>query len=255
MTHLVIMAAGTGGHIIPGLAVAREMKARGWTVSWLGTTTGMETQLVPKAGLPLDTIAFAGLRGKGLFGWLTGGLRLQKAFWDCRRILRQRAADVVLGMGGYVCFPGGLMAAALGKPLMLVNADAGCCCRTSGCCRWPTAWPSASTALRRRARRTPSSPATRCAPRSKRCGRRNSASPAAAGRCAAGRRRQPGGARAQRPLPAALALIPAGQRPQVTHQTGNAHLADVKPPTTKPACRPRCCPSSRTWPRGWPPAT
>ena len=124
MSHLVIMAAGTGGHIIPGLAVAREMKARGWSVSWLGTRTGMENQLVPKAGIALDTIAFSGLRGKGWFGWLTGGLRLQKAFWTCHAILRRRAADAVLGMGGYVCFPGGLMASALSKPLMLVNADA-----------------------------------------------------------------------------------------------------------------------------------
>ncbi|HNU10222.1 MAG TPA: undecaprenyldiphospho-muramoylpentapeptide beta-N-acetylglucosaminyltransferase [Rubrivivax sp.] len=124
MSHLVIMAAGTGGHIIPGLAVAREMAARGWTLSWLGTTQGMENALVPKAGIELDAIGFSGLRGKGLWGWFTGGLRLQKAFWECRRILRRRAADAVLGMGGYVCFPGGLMAAALGKPLVLVNSDA-----------------------------------------------------------------------------------------------------------------------------------
>jgi UDP-N-acetylglucosamine--N-acetylmuramyl-(pentapeptide) pyrophosphoryl-undecaprenol N-acetylglucosamine transferase len=72
----------------------------------------------------MDTIAFSGLRGKGLLHTATGGLRLLKAFWDCLRILRRRGADVVLGMGGYVCFPGGLMASLLGKPLMLVNADA-----------------------------------------------------------------------------------------------------------------------------------
>ena len=122
--HLVIMAAGTGGHIMPGLAVAREVRRRGWTVSWLGTSHGMENRLVPPAGLEMDTIAFSGLRGKGLLHTATGGLRLLKAFWDCLRILRRRGADVVLGMGGYVCFPGGLMASLLGKPLMLVNADA-----------------------------------------------------------------------------------------------------------------------------------
>jgi UDP-N-acetylglucosamine--N-acetylmuramyl-(pentapeptide) pyrophosphoryl-undecaprenol N-acetylglucosamine transferase len=122
--HLVIMAAGTGGHIMPGLAVAREARSRGWTVSWLGTTHGMENRLVPPASIPMDTIAFSGLRGKGLLHTATGGLRLLKAFWDCLRILRRRGADVVLGMGGYVCFPGGLMASLLGKPLMLVNADA-----------------------------------------------------------------------------------------------------------------------------------
>ena len=124
MNHLVIMAAGTGGHVIPGIAVAQEMLHRGWTVSWLGTTHGMENRLVPSAGIVLDAINFSGMRGKGLVHTLTGGLRLLKAFWDCLGILRQRSASAVLGMGGYVCFPGGLMASLLGKPLVLVNADA-----------------------------------------------------------------------------------------------------------------------------------
>ena len=124
MSHLVVMAAGTGGHVIPGLAVARELQSRGWSVSWLGTRTGMENRLVPPTGIPLDTIGFSGLRGKGLVHTMTGGMRLLGAFWSCLSILRRRRADVVLGMGGYVCFPGGLMAAALGKPLALVNSDA-----------------------------------------------------------------------------------------------------------------------------------
>jgi len=124
MSHLVIMAAGTGGHIIPGLAVAQEMQSRGWTISWLGTAQGMENRLVPPAQIPLDTIGFSGLRGKGFIHTLTGGIRLLKAFGDCLGILRKRGADAVLGMGGYVCFPGGLMASLLNKPLMLVNADA-----------------------------------------------------------------------------------------------------------------------------------
>ncbi len=124
MTHLVIMAAGTGGHIMPGLAVAREVQRRGWTVSWLGTATGMENTLVPPTGIALDTLAFSGLRGKGLLHMMTGGLRLLKAMWDSAAILRRRGASAVLGMGGYVCFPGGWAAAALGRPLMLVNADA-----------------------------------------------------------------------------------------------------------------------------------
>ena len=80
MKHLVIMAAGTGGHVMPGLAVAAEMQRRGWSVSWLGTTTGMENRLVPKAGLALDRIAFAGLRGKGLVGNLRGALQMLAAF-------------------------------------------------------------------------------------------------------------------------------------------------------------------------------
>ena len=122
--HLVVMAAGTGGHVIPGLAVAREMLARGWTVSWLGTTHGMENKLVPPSGIAMDNIAFSGVRGKGLLHTLSGGVRLLAAFWACARILRARRADAVLGMGGYVCFPGGLMASLLSRPLVLVNADA-----------------------------------------------------------------------------------------------------------------------------------
>ena len=122
--HLIIMAAGTGGHVIPGLAVAKEMQKRGWTISWLGTKQGMENKLVPPSGIPMDTIAFSGLRGKGLMHTLTGGFRLLGAFWSCLQIIRKRKANAVLGMGGYVCFPGGLMASLLSKPLMLVNADA-----------------------------------------------------------------------------------------------------------------------------------
>ena len=124
MPHLVIMAAGTGGHIMPGLAVAREMQGRGWSVSWLGTSHGMENRIVPPTRIPLDTLSFSGLRGKGLLHTATGGLRLLKAFWDAFGILRRRGANAVLGMGGYVCFPGGLMASLLNKPLVLVNADA-----------------------------------------------------------------------------------------------------------------------------------
>lgn len=122
--HLVIMAAGTGGHVMPGLAMAQEMRQRGWSVSWLGTRQGMENRLVPPAGIALDAIGFSGLRGKGLLHAATGGLRLLVAFWECLRILRARRASAVLGMGGYVCFPGGLMSALLGRPLVLVNADA-----------------------------------------------------------------------------------------------------------------------------------
>ena len=122
--HLVIMAAGTGGHIMPGLAVADEMKRRGWSVSWLGTEGGMENRLVPPTGIPLDTISFSGLRGKNLRDTVFGGVRLLKAFADCWRILSRRKADAVLGMGGYVCFPGGVMSAARTLPLVMVNADA-----------------------------------------------------------------------------------------------------------------------------------
>ena len=124
MKRLMIMAAGTGGHIFPGLAIAETMKARGWQVTWLGTTHGMECDIVPKHGIEMDTIEFKGLRGKGLAHTLRGAFRLAPSFANCFRILARRRPDVVLGMGGYVTVPGGVMAKMRGVPLVLVNADA-----------------------------------------------------------------------------------------------------------------------------------
>jgi UDP-N-acetylglucosamine--N-acetylmuramyl-(pentapeptide) pyrophosphoryl-undecaprenol N-acetylglucosamine transferase len=124
MKRLLIMAAGTGGHIFPGLAIADTMKARGWQVSWLGTTHGMERDIVPKHGIEMDSIDFAGLRGKGLRHTLRGAFKLTASFAACLRILARRKPGVVLGMGGYVTVPGGLMAKARGIPIVLVNADA-----------------------------------------------------------------------------------------------------------------------------------
>ncbi|MES2151021.1 MAG: undecaprenyldiphospho-muramoylpentapeptide beta-N-acetylglucosaminyltransferase [Pseudomonadota bacterium] len=124
MKRLMIMAAGTGGHIFPGIAIAQTMRARGWDVSWLGTSTGMEQDLVPKHGIEMDSIDFTGMRGKGLQHTLSGAFKLTASFVSCLRILGQRKPDVVLGMGGYVTVPGGLMARLRGIPLALVNADA-----------------------------------------------------------------------------------------------------------------------------------
>jgi UDP-N-acetylglucosamine--N-acetylmuramyl-(pentapeptide) pyrophosphoryl-undecaprenol N-acetylglucosamine transferase len=124
MKRLLIMAAGTGGHIFPGLAIAQTMAARGWQVSWLGTRHGMEVELVPKHGIEMDSIEFAGLRGKGLRHTLNGLCQLASGFASCLGILSRRKPDVVLGMGGYVTVPGGLSAKLRGVPLVLVNADA-----------------------------------------------------------------------------------------------------------------------------------
>ncbi len=124
MKRLLIMAAGTGGHIFPGLAIADTMRARGWQVSWLGTRRGMEADIVPKHGIAFEAIDFAGLRGKGLRHMLTGVLKMAAAFVRCRSIVRARRPDVVLGMGGYVTVPGGIMASLASRPLVLMNADA-----------------------------------------------------------------------------------------------------------------------------------
>ncbi len=121
---LMIMAAGTGGHIFPGIAIADTMRARGWTVSWLGTLKGMEAQIVPKHHIEMDNLEFSGLRGKGILHSLTGAVKLLTSFIRCFGIVGKRKPDVVLGMGGYVTVPGGLMAALRGKPVVLMNADA-----------------------------------------------------------------------------------------------------------------------------------
>jgi UDP-N-acetylglucosamine--N-acetylmuramyl-(pentapeptide) pyrophosphoryl-undecaprenol N-acetylglucosamine transferase len=124
MKRLMIMAAGTGGHIFPGIAIAQTMRARGWEVSWLGTAHGMEGDIVPKHGIEMDVIDFAGMRGKGIGHTVSGAFKMAASFGRVRGFLARRKPDVVLGMGGYVTVPGGMMARMKGIPLALVNADA-----------------------------------------------------------------------------------------------------------------------------------
>lgn len=226
--HLVIMAAGTGGHIMPGLAVAREMRARGWSVSWLGTRAGMENKLVPPSGIPLDVIGFMGLRGKGAWGLLRGAAQLLKGFFECLGILRKRGADAVLGMGGYVCFPGGLVAKLLGRPLMLVNADAALLLSNQSLLRFAdrVAFGFDGAA----ARRVPQAVVTGNPVRAE-----IEALPVPAQRLAG--RSGPlkllvvggslGAQTLNQTVPAALARMPAALRPQVTHQTGERQLEAV----------------------------
>lgn len=122
--HAVIAAAGTGGHVMPGIAVAEALRARGWTVSWLGTRTGMERSLVERHGIPFDAIDFSGLRGKGLKTALIGGWLLLRALWQARAILKARRPAMLFSTGGYVAVPAGLAASVNGVPLALLNADA-----------------------------------------------------------------------------------------------------------------------------------
>jgi UDP-N-acetylglucosamine--N-acetylmuramyl-(pentapeptide) pyrophosphoryl-undecaprenol N-acetylglucosamine transferase len=120
----LIMAGGTGGHIFPGLAVAHALRDKGWQVHWFGGTgsagqPSMESQLVPPQGFAFEAIDFGGVRGKGLMTVTLLPLRLLKAFWQSIQVLRRVKPDVVLGLGGYITFPGGMMSVLLGKPLVL----------------------------------------------------------------------------------------------------------------------------------------
>ncbi|MFU8787649.1 MAG: undecaprenyldiphospho-muramoylpentapeptide beta-N-acetylglucosaminyltransferase [Methylobacter sp.] len=117
--RIVIMAGGTGGHVFPALAVAQALQDKGWQVSWLGTQKGLESRVIPEQGIDIDWLSVAGVRGKGWLSLITALLLLLKACFQAAKILRQRKPDVVLGMGGFVAGPGGLMAKLLGIPLVI----------------------------------------------------------------------------------------------------------------------------------------
>jgi UDP-N-acetylglucosamine--N-acetylmuramyl-(pentapeptide) pyrophosphoryl-undecaprenol N-acetylglucosamine transferase len=119
MKTALIMAGGTGGHIFPGLAVAEALRARGWRVHWLGAPTGMEQQLVPPRGFAFEPVDFGGVRGKGIVTLALLPLKLLRAFWQSIGVVRRVKPDVVVGLGGYITFPGGMMSVLLGKPLVL----------------------------------------------------------------------------------------------------------------------------------------
>lgn len=124
MTHIVIVAGGTGGHVFPALAVADAMRASGATISWLGTRQGIEARVVPAAGYELDPVSITGLRGKGLGGWLAAPVRIARALWQSVRVLRARRPGAVLAMGGFVSGPGGIAARLLGTPLVIHEQNA-----------------------------------------------------------------------------------------------------------------------------------
>ncbi|HTT10188.1 MAG TPA: undecaprenyldiphospho-muramoylpentapeptide beta-N-acetylglucosaminyltransferase [Burkholderiaceae bacterium] len=224
--HLTVVAAGTGGHVMPGLAVAEALRARGWSVSWLGTRAGMERSLVEPRGIAFDAVDFAGLRGKGLKTLLAGGFHLLRALGQSLRILRARPPAVVFSTGGYVAVPAGLATALTGAPLVLLNADAApllstrmlkvlaaaiCCGFDGGAARLAGAKGLISGNPVRPEIAGLDTPAARYA------GRRGALNLLAVGGSL--------GARVlNETLPAALALLARDERPHVVHQCGAAHV-------------------------------
>ncbi len=124
MSKVLIMAGGTGGHVFPGIALAEALNAQGIEVVWLGTQGGMEAEWVEKANITLHKIKIKGLRGNGLAGWLKAPINVSRAWSQAKKIMQQEQPDLVLGMGGFVCGPGGLAAKALGIPLVLHEQNA-----------------------------------------------------------------------------------------------------------------------------------
>jgi UDP-N-acetylglucosamine--N-acetylmuramyl-(pentapeptide) pyrophosphoryl-undecaprenol N-acetylglucosamine transferase len=132
---LLIMAGGTGGHVMPALAVAEALRHEGWRVVWLGTRAGMEARLAVEQGFEMAWVRVAGVRGKNLLTKLLLPFNLLTAFWQAARVIFRIRPDVALGLGGYVAFPGGMMASLLGKPLVIheQNAIAGLTNRLLAC--------------------------------------------------------------------------------------------------------------------------
>lgn len=120
----LIMAGGTGGHIFPALAVADELKKKGFDIVWLGTKNGMEAKLVPEKGFEIEYMRFSGVRKSGMLKWLAMPFALAFACLQSVKIILSRRPDVVLGMGGFASFPGGMTAAMLRKPLVIHEQNA-----------------------------------------------------------------------------------------------------------------------------------
>lgn len=124
MKKVMIMAGGTGGHVFPGIAIGQALQLEGIEVIWLGTQGGLEQRWVENAQIPLFNIAIRGLRGKGVLGWLLAPYRVLRATWQARSIMQAQKPDLVLGMGGFVCGPGGLAAKVLKIPLVIHEQNA-----------------------------------------------------------------------------------------------------------------------------------
>ena len=116
---ILILAGGTGGHIYPGIAIADYLKAKDWSITWLGTKHGMENKLIDKKPYKKAMIDIRGVRGKGILSWIKLPFTLLIACIQCAKAIKEEKPDVVIAMGGYVSFPGGLMARIMGKPLIV----------------------------------------------------------------------------------------------------------------------------------------
>lgn len=121
---VMIMAGGTGGHVYPALAVADHLREKGVPVVWMGTRKGIEARLVPEAGIDIEWLGMSGLRGKGIFTLLLAPVKIVYACYQALRILRKVKPRVVLGMGGFVSAPGGLMSKLAGVPLLIHEQNA-----------------------------------------------------------------------------------------------------------------------------------
>ena len=226
----LVMAGGTGGHIFPGLAVAEALRDKGWRVHWLGgkgsgSQPSMESQLVPLRGFAFESIDFSGVRGKGLSTLALLPLRLLKAFWQSVGVVRRVKPDVVIGLGGYIAFPAGMMSVLLGKPLVLheQNSVAGMVNKVLATLadRVFTAFPNALKNSEWVGNPLRTAFTVQPGPKERFAGRSGPLRLLVVGGSL--------GARALNSIvPQALALLPAAQRPLVTHQSGATQIDELR---------------------------
>lgn len=229
--RLLVMAGGTGGHVFPGLAVADLLRARGWNVIWMGNPDSFEARAVPPRGYAMAWVRFGALRGKGLLRKLLLPFSLFSGFWQARREIRRIRPDVVLGMGGYISFPGGMMAALSGRPLVIheQNSIAGLANRVLAkvadrvACGFPEALHKGvwvGNPVRVEIARLPP-PAERFADRE------SAISPMSPLRLLV-LGGSLGAAALNDIVPRGLSLIPETERPRVVHQSGAKHLEQLR---------------------------
>ena len=222
---ILVMAGGTGGHIFPGLAVAEYLRICGWNVFWLGNQSGMEYRLVKSCDFPFEAVEFGGLRGKGFKAKLMLPINLMRACFQSWKIMRRVKPSVVLGMGGYITFPGGLITKLLKRPLVLHESNS-----VAG---------SANKALAKIAmRRLTGFPNTMDQAEWVGNPIREEFEHVSSTTVRYDQRQGPlsilvvggslGAAALNENIPAALALMPKDSRPVVIHQAGDKHLEDLQ---------------------------
>lgn len=223
---LMVMAGGTGGHVYPAMAVADHLMAQGWKIVWLCTQAGMENRLIEGRGYDKAMITMQGVRGKGLLGWVLLPVKLVKAFSQSVKALKQYQPNVVLGMGGFAAFPGGLMTKVLGKPLVIheQNSVAGLTNKvlakfaTRVLAAFPAAFGQRAALVGNPVR---ADIANLAAPEQRFTGREGALRLLVVGGSL-------GAQGLNEAIPMALALLATDKRPQVVHQAGVKHIDALK---------------------------
>lgn len=223
---LMVMAGGTGGHVYPAIAVADALHAQGWRIVWLATEGGMENRLIADKPYDKASMTMQGVRGKGLMGWLTLPLKLLRAFAQARSAIRQYQPNVLLGMGGFAAFPGGVMGRLAGLPLVIheQNSVAGLTNKTLAklASKVLTGFPQA---LGRKGQLV-GNPVREAISNLPLPEQRFATHHGALRVLVVGG--SLGAAALNQLLPQAFALLPATQRPQIIHQAGEKHIAELQ---------------------------